>query len=742
MTRHMTASIARWVLRHRRIVVLTWVVLTLAGGIGAGQASKAFKTEISGPGSEAFRANNEIARVYGNGGQGSVLVAVVTLPASTTVDSPGVHAQLVALGRRVSATLPGTREASFVSTGDRAFVSSDRRTTFALVYPRPDPGSYGQSPIAAKRLAQALGGTTVDGAPVHLTGLAALSNQAAGQKGTGVLVEALLGGLGALVVLGFVFGSLLAFVPLVMAVCSILTSFLLIWGVAEITSISNIVEFLIALVGLGVAIDYTLLIVVRWREERASGYAGEEAVVRAMSTAGRAVILSGTTVAIGLFALVAMPLPFLRSMGYGGLLIPVISVAVALTLLPIVLVRFGDRLDWPHRRSDQNASRAWSRWARVIVRHRWIAAIAAIAVLGALIVAAAGMNLGTEDPNALAKSGAAKTGLVELEHSGIGAGVLTPTEIITSQARADLVAAEAAHVPDMRGAVAPRGPSWQRGGTAVVDALSPYDGSTGTGRAVISPIRAGAHAADPAALVGGQVAGAEAFITAVYGSFPLMIAVIAATTFLLLARALRSLLLAAKAVALNVVSVTAAWGALTLIWQHGYGSKQIWGIAATGALPQWIPVIVFAFLFGLSMDYEVFILTRMRESYDTTHSTPQAVITGIGRTGRLVTSAALILFLSFVAMASGPSTDVKMLATGLGVGILLDATIIRALLVPALVSLFGHWNWWLPPLPARLLRVQPSLPSAAITASPDRNERADTPPPRAPLAQRDPMPPR
>jgi RND superfamily putative drug exporter len=118
------------------------------------------------------------------------------------------------------------------------------------------------------------------------------------------------------------------------------------------------------------------------------------------------------------------------------------------------------------------------------------------------------------------------------------------------------------------------------------------------------------------------------------------------------------------------------------------------------------------------------------------------VITGIGRTGRLVTSAALILFLSFVAMASGPSTDVKMLATGLGVGILLDATIVRALLVPALVSLFGHWNWWLPPLPARLLRVQPSLPSAAITASPDRNERADTPPPRAPLAQRDPMPPR
>jgi putative drug exporter of the RND superfamily len=194
-----------------------------------------------------------------------------------------------------------------------------------------------------------------------------------------------------------------------------------------------------------------------------------------------------------------------------------------------------------------------------------------------------------------------------------------------------------------------------------------------------------------------------------------MIAIIGTVTFLLLARAFRSLLLPAKAVALNIASIAAAWGALTLIWQHGDGSRQIWGIDATGALPQWIPVIVFAFLFGLSMDYEVFILARMREAYDTTRSTPAAVTEGIGRTGRLVTSAALILFLSFVALASGPNTDVKMLATGLGIGILLDATIIRALLVPAIVSLLGRWNWWLPAVPARLLRVRPSLPDPEPT---------------------------
>jgi RND superfamily putative drug exporter len=210
--------------------------------------------------------------------------------------------------------------------------------------------------------------------------------------------------------------------------------------------------------------------------------------------------------------------------------------------------------------------------------------------------------------------------------------------------------------------------------------------------------------------VGGLQAQNADFIEAVYGGFPLMIALIALTTFILLARAFRSLLLPLKAVLLNLASVTAAWGVLYLFWQQGYGSEAIWGIDATGSVPAWIPLMIFAFLFGLSMDYEVFILSRMREEFDRTGSTSSAVVQGIGRTGRLVTSAALILFLAFVSMASGPGTDLKMFATGLAAGILLDATVIRALLVPAVVSLFGRWNWWLPRRPARILRVEPSLP--------------------------------
>jgi RND superfamily putative drug exporter len=200
----------------------------------------------------------------------------------------------------------------------------------------------------------------------------------------------------------------------------------------------------------------------------------------------------------------------------------------------------------------------------------------------------------------------------------------------------------------------------------------------------------------------------EDYGSAVYDSFPLVLLLISVITSGLLVRTFRSVLLPLKAVLLNLVSLAAVFGAVVLFWQQGHGSDLLFDVSATGAIPFWIPVLVFAFLFGLSMDYEVFILARMREEYDATGSTSQAVVAGLGRTGRLVTSAALILFFAFAALASAPGTDIKIIGTALGVGILLDATLVRALLVPAMVSLFGRWNWWLPAWPARLLRVEPS----------------------------------
>jgi RND superfamily putative drug exporter len=427
------SSLTAWVLAHKRTVILAWLVLTIAGIAVAGPATDALEPGFSVPDKEGWETNEAIAARYGDtGGDTAPLVPVVTLPQGRTVDSPGVRRELAAIDQRLREALPGARIASFASTGDRTFVSDDGQTAFALAYPRPDPGSqFGEAPEAAKAANRALEGVTVAGEPVLLTGIDALvEDSGADDEGTSVLAEALIGGFGALLVLIFVFASFLALVPLLMAFVSIMTSFVPLLLLAETTDVSPLVQFLIALIGLGIAIDYSLLVVSRWREERAHGASGDEAVQRAMETAGSAVVFSGLTVAIGLLALVALPLPFLRSMGYGGMLIPLVSVSAAITLLPVVLAKLGSRLDWPHRRTDDKASRAWTRWAEAVARRRWLAAGAGVAVLAALTIAATDLRLGIHDADTLAQSGDANEALVALEGAGIGEGALLPHEIL------------------------------------------------------------------------------------------------------------------------------------------------------------------------------------------------------------------------------------------------------------------------------------------------------------------------
>src|SRR4051812_44477436 len=450
--------LTRWVLAHKRIVVLAWLLLSVAGFAAAGPATRALEPEFSVPGKEGWETNEAIAKRYGGtGGNSAPLVPVATVRPGHRLDTPRGRRELAQIDARITDAVSGARVASYASTGDRAFVSADGRTAFALVYPPPGPESnFGSNPEAERAARRAFDGMRVAGAPVRLTGLDALSAQSGGGDGPGVFLEAALGGLGALAVLCFVFASFLAVVPLLMAVVSIATTFLLLLGLTELTAVSPIVQFLIALIGLGVAIDYALLVVSRWREERAHGRSGDEAVQHAMETAGRAVVFSGLTVAIGLLALIALPLPFLRSMGYGGMLTPLVSTLVAITLLPVLLARFGARLDWPHRRTDDKASRAWTRWAEALLRHRAVAATAAVAVLAALALAATDLQLGTSDPDTIARSGDAKDGLGAPEPPGIGEGVPLPYEVLVEDgADPHDVASALRAVDGVHGAVAP-----------------------------------------------------------------------------------------------------------------------------------------------------------------------------------------------------------------------------------------------------------------------------------------------
>ena len=316
------SSITRWVLAHKRTVILFWLVLTVVGIASADSATKAMDQKFSVPGKEGWETNVAIAEHFGGTG------------GDTRADRPGGHAaagqdrQLARSARAAGAgrpaassrRCPGRGSPPTLRPGDRSFVSTDGRTTFAIVYPKPDPNaSFGENPDAAKTARAGRSRTPGRGRAGPRERLRrAPERQSGSDSGTGVLLESVLGGVGALIVLAFVFASFLALVPIAMAIVSIMTTFLLVWGLTTFTDISPVVQFLIALVGLGVAIDYSLLVVSRWREERAHGRSGDEAVQRAMETAGRAVVFSGTTVAIGLLAMVALPVPFLRSMGYGG----------------------------------------------------------------------------------------------------------------------------------------------------------------------------------------------------------------------------------------------------------------------------------------------------------------------------------------------------------------------------------------------------------------------------------------
>jgi RND superfamily putative drug exporter len=708
------SRLADLILSHKRLVIAFWAVVTVAAFAAVGPAGNSLSQQFNIPGREGYETNKDIAEIYGSGGDIAPLVPVVTLPAGTSVDSPGVTAELTAALARVKQAMPDVRIASYASTHDQAFVSADGRTTFALVY-HPAIGGVDPGQAEAKKAEAALRGVTVAGAPVELTGMNALRAAPAESDsgGTGMLVETLLGALGALLVLIFVFRSFMAIVPLLMAAVAIPTTFLLIWPIASVTDVSVIVQFLVALIGLGIAIDYALLVVVRWREERRGGEVANETAVRnAMRHAGSSVVFSGTTVAISLLSLLALPMPALRSIGIAGLLIALVSVAVANTLLPVVLATVGPWLDRPRSDRDQSASRAWSAWARIIVRHRWIAAIASTAVLAALILAASQIQLGDPQADSLAQKGGARVGLEQLKDSGIGTGPLSPFEALVRSGDPDAVAASIAKVEGVQTTVAPA--DWRRDGSALVTIIPDKDANSAAGRDILDRIRS----ADIAGVtVGGEAAQSADFLDAVYGNFPLMILAISVLTFILLARAFRSLILPLKAVLLNLLSVAAAWGLTVLVWQDGYGSNAIWNIPATQAINVEMPIVIFAFLFGISMDYQVFIISRMREAYDRTGSTETAVVEGIGRTGRLVTSAALIMFLAFVAFSATPGTEAKMFATALGGGILIDATIIRGVLAPAAVALLGRWNWWLPTWAARLLRVAPS--EATRRAEPD-----------------------
>ncbi len=693
--------LSSFVLGYRRWIFAFWLVMFVAGAAAAGAVPDRLSYDFSLPGQQGYETEQKVIASYQGANAQAAYIPVLTVPRGQTVRGSAADVRAVYDALR---KIPSVRVVDYSQTGDKGFITSDGRTTFGIIY-EPQPNGFvdpNQKLIGDTFSAQ----LKQHGFTGGLTGYAQLASGGGDNGGPSVLEETLLGALGALTVLVFVFASLLALVPLLIAAVSILTTFLIVLLLTVFTDVSFVVQFLIALVGLGVAIDYSLLVVSRWREEIAHGHDNQQAVRISLRTAGHAVLASGVTVAISLIALVVIPVPLLRSMGFGGMLIPLCSIAVVLTLLPAMLASIGPRVDIPHLRKEGTPSRAWTAWARMIVRRPWLFGGAALIVLAILVAPLGQIQFGQSSTASQGTSSPAYKTLQTLADGGVGTGVVSPIVLMAdNEDHAAAIAAAAREVDGIRLAAA-YAPGTD--GRTAIDVI-PHDETVNSSSVeVVDAVTAATSSLPGYVGTAGLGATIVDYRHAVYDRFPAVIALIAFITFLLLMRTFRSILLPLKAVVLNLVSLAAVMGLATWFWQEGNGSEAVFGIQATGAMTFWLPPLIFAFLFGLSMDYEVFILTRMREEYDRSGSTHAAVVRGIGRTGRLVTSAALILFFAFAALASAPGTDIKVFATCLGVGILIDATIVRAVLVPSLVVLFGRWNWWLPARIAKVMRVEPS----------------------------------
>jgi putative drug exporter of the RND superfamily len=722
------AGLARFVMRHRRLVAGVWIVLTIFGAFAAGQVSKRWLEQFSIPGFSAYEANQRTLDTFGTGAQ-APNIAVIRVKGDVT-RSTAARETLA----KVSREFPKFRTSSYFMTGSLAYVSKDRHVAFATFYP-PGRPSF-SSDAHFKELRSALRTAAPPGVETHVTGRDALyDSQGSESGGPSVLTEALIGGVGALVILLFVFGTIPAMLtPILIAVASILNTFTLVWALTYITDVSIIVQFLVALVGLGVAIDYALLMIFRFREELRHGRDVDTAVVETVTHAGRSVIVSGSTVAIGLLSMVIIPIPVIRSIGIGGLLIPTVSVIVAITMLPALLSLLGHRINsmrvMPKKIVEGTDLEAgfWWRWAHLVMRRPVAIGALGLAIVGLLLVPAANLNPAEAQAKDLAgaKTADAVVGLNELRDSGISPGVTKPFVILAERnpgtEALDKVVARLQSTPGIDGASAPV--AWRKGNSALVEAIPSQDGAAKPVRHTISRLQddvlpqlesqIGGHIN---LTLGGVAAEDRDFVHAVYGKFPYVLAFVILLTFVLLMRAFRSVFLAVKAVILNLISLAAAFGIIVFIFQEGHGSEAIWNVHATDAIISWIPLMIFAFLYGLSMDYEVFMVARMREAYDETGQTTDSIALGLARTGKLVTSAALVLMFAFFVLSTSPGTDIKQFGIGLAAGIIFDATIIRGLLVPSIMRVAGKWNWWLPPPLARVLLVRPQQPALQDSGS-------------------------
>ena len=706
-------GLTRFVLRHRYAVLVSWLVVFVVAGWASSQLSGLLTNRFTLPGTDTRRAEVILQDHFGQRSTGSFTI-VVRSDDMARVLVPEVRAA----AERAVAKLPTSRLVSVLP------VTQD--VTVAQIVSDLEPAD---SKSRTDDMRAAMG--SISGATVYLTGQAAIEHDLDPVFGEDLVRGELIALPIALLILVFTFGTLAFLIPFAFALVTIPTTLAIIWVFANFMELSTYLQNLVSLIGLGIAIDYSLLIVYRFREELARGSSRDEAIVTTMATAGRAVVFSGTAVAIGLAMLVFMPLPFMRGFGIGGLFIPAVSLLAAVTFLPVVLSLVGTRLDrvrvlprsWLERRADTEHG-FWAVLARFIMRHPKTVAGVTAGFLLLLTLPLLALQLGPGSNEGIPRNLEAVRGY-DVLRAAVGAGAVAPTNVVVDTGRtggaedpgvtAAVDRLKRSLEADPQVAVVRFGDTSQyvdpTGRYLNVEVVGEQDYGKPESLAFVSRLRdkvvpAAGFPEGVAVYTGGGPPGGKDFLDLTYGWFPWLVAAVLVATFVLLMRAFRSIVLPLKAIVLNLLSIGAAYGLLVVVFRWGAGEWA--GLIPYDQIEGWIPVFLFAMLFGLSMDYEVFLVSRMREEWDNGATNEEAVVLGLTKTGRLVTAAGLIMFAAFMGFVAGSIVGLQQFGFGLAAAILIDVTIVRALLVPSAMKLFGKWNWWMPDGLARLVRVEPS----------------------------------
>ncbi|MCU0307678.1 MAG: MMPL family transporter [Thermoleophilia bacterium] len=710
--------LARWCARRRWWVVGAWA-LALLGLVAAGRlAGGAPSADMSVPGLPAAQGAAVLARAFPAQGGASGQV-VVQAPAGTLL-APARRAALARAVARLEA-VPGIAAVGS-PTAPGSLAPDGRTATVAIRWSTPAQ-DLGSADLAAVDRALA---------PLRAAGLQTATAGAPAEQaesGGGDWSEAV-GLAAAVVILLLAFGSVVAMaLPVVNALWALGTALALLTVLESLTDVSTVARTLATMIGLGVGIDYGLFVVTRFRERLAEGLGVVDAVGRAGATAGRAVLMAGCTVAVAVLGLGAAGIPFVTRLGQAAAVAVAVAVASALTLLPAALAIAGhgiDRLRVPFVRGprpvrlDGPDAHGWARWAMAVARRPWAALAASLTVLLILALPVLWLRLGQVDAGS-DPPGSTTREAYDMIAGAFGPGANGPVEVVLEGARGPApglrAAAAVARDPGVAAVLPPRvAPAGGVTLVTVIPRTAPTDPATAD---LVRRLGAeAARAAGPG--VRAQATGASAGMIdlsdRVAARLPWFILAVVAISFVLLAVEFRSLLVPLKAAVMNVLSIGAAYGVVVAVFQWGWGRSLI-GVPEAVAIEAWVPMMMFAILFGLSMDYEVFLLSRIREEWLATGDGHRSVAVGLAATARVISAAALIMASVFLAFVATDEVVVKMLGLGLATAVLVDATVVRLVLVPATMVLLGDANWWLPRPVARLIDRRRARRAAGVAVS-------------------------